>query len=103
MVALPLFAHADEVDIPFGIWPQEFIEEAKEHGLNLEGGRGSDGHVDDKGMRAVICTYAPLDPATLTLITKLSFKHIRNQDRTNYNAPKRLQEKYRKIRREQNG
>ena len=78
MLAFTQASFADQVDIPFGIYVEDFKEDSKEHGFDLYGTRDSDGFIRDNGMSTEILTYKPVKEEELNIIKKLSLKHARS-------------------------
>ncbi len=71
-VTLPSFA--DEIGVPFAIHVEDFKADALEHDFDLYDG---DGFIQNKGSRFVVYTYKRVTPEQLSLITELTWKHLR--------------------------
>lgn len=68
---------ADEVEIPFGIYAEEFKAEVLREGLDLSGSRESKGFVEDRGGSFKVYTYKTASLADLDIIKNAAFKAIR--------------------------
>ena len=75
LIASPLLA--DEIEIPFAINKQTYVEEALQNNFDLTDGEFADGFIESKGSRFVVYTYRQITPEQLDLLTKLTWKHLR--------------------------
>ena len=75
MVAVPSLA--DEIEIPFAINKNAYIQEALEKGLDLTDGDNAHGFIDNRGSRFIVCTYRTATIEQLELIKNLTWKHLR--------------------------
>jgi len=77
LVFSAISAFADEVIIPFPVYLEDFKNDAKSHGLDLEGQKESIGFVQDRGSDFSIFTYKHISIEHLEVIQSLSAKHLR--------------------------
>ena len=70
-------ALADEIQIPYGVYMDEFKAECKLKGLDLENTRASQGFVNDRANEFSVFTYKTATPEQLDLIREVSLKHRR--------------------------
>ena len=75
LIASPLLA--DEIEIPFAIYTQDFIEDALTKGFDLTDSRDAHGFIDNRGARFIVCTYKQVTMEQLDLIKNLTWKHLR--------------------------
>jgi hypothetical protein len=70
-------SNADEIEIPFGLYAEDFKAETLKQGLDLSGSRESRGFVEDKGGHFKVYTYRTAKPEELEIIKNVAFKTIR--------------------------
>lgn len=79
LIALSMshFLYADEIQIPFAVYVDEFKEDAKLQGLDLDGNKKSMGFIKDEGSHFTVFTYRQIPIEKLDKLTALTWKHIR--------------------------
>lgn len=78
--AFQYIAHADEVEIPFAVYIDDFKKAAKEKGFDLYDERDSDGFIKNNGQEFVVCTYRRITQEELGLIQDLVWQNIRKSN-----------------------
>ena len=78
LLAQPLL-FADEMQIPFAINTNKFLEEAKAVGLDLYGEDDSIGHVENKGTQFIVYTYGMMSSSDLDKLKEITWKSIRGR------------------------
>lgn len=76
-LSMSLFSYADEIQIPFPVYMDEFKAECKKQGLDLYGNRDSKGFVQDKASNFSVFTYHTATPDELTVIQEATWKTFR--------------------------
>lgn len=69
---------ADEIQIPFAIYEDDFKQAAISEGIDLSGSRESIGFVQSRGAEFSVFTYKQASPELLEKIKVLAFKHMRD-------------------------
>ena len=68
---------ADEIEIPFAVHMDKFMEECSANGLDLYGRDSSQGFVENKGSRFIVYTYKMATDEQLSIIKDSAFKNLR--------------------------
>ncbi len=75
-VAIPSFG--DEIEVPFSIYKQDFINDALQQNFDLTDGRDAHGFIQSRGNHFTVYTYKRATNEQLELIKTLTWKHLRN-------------------------
>ncbi len=68
---------ADEIQVPFGVYMDEFKSECKLKGLDLEGNKNSQGFVKDEAGKFSVFTYKTATPEQMDIVKDATWKTIR--------------------------
>lgn len=74
---VPSLVHADEISVPFAIYVEDFRKDIKQNGMDLDGGRESQGFVEERGGNFTVFTYKQATPKQLGLITDVAVRNMR--------------------------
>ena len=69
---------ADEIEIPFAVHMDKFMEDCVTDGLDLYGRDLSQGFVENKGSRFIVYTYKQATDKQLDIIKTSTFNNLRD-------------------------